>query len=146
MKQNEYTCAVIADLIPLYAESLCSPESRAAVEEHLKICAQCRKICEALPETTAAEPAAVPNEARTFRKVGRKLRRSKLTAVLLFVLLAALLTALGYLTAGQLRKDYDHPSFDTVFESIRVRGIVGKMARGDFSEFARMISFAAGCV
>ena len=57
MKQNEYTCAMIADLIPLCAESLCSPESRAAVEAHIESCEHCRKLYEALPEE--AEPAAV---------------------------------------------------------------------------------------
>lgn len=139
MKQNEYTCAMIADLIPLCAESLCSPESRAAVEAHIETCAHCRKLYEALPEE--AEPAAVPDEAKTFRKVGKKLRRNRLAAVLLLILLAALLNVLGYLTAGQINKRYDHQSFETVFESLRVRGIIGKMANGDFSECADMISW-----
>lgn len=139
MKQNEYTCAMIADLIPLCAESLCSPESRAAVEAHIETCEHCRKLYEALPEE--AEPAAVPDEARTFRKVGKKLRRNRLAAVLLLILLAALLTGLGYLTAGQINKRYDHQSFETVFESLRVRGIIDKMAKGDFSECADVISW-----
>lgn len=141
MKQNEYSCAVIADLIPLCAESLCSPESRAAVEEHIKVCGHCRKLYEALPEEPDAEPETVPDEAKAFRKVGRKLRKNRLAAVMLLILLAALLAGLGYLTAGQLKKDYDHPSFETVFESLRVRGIVSKIARGDFSEYTGVISF-----
>lgn len=139
MKQNEYTCAMIADLIPLCAESLCSPESRAAVEAHIESCEHCRKLYEAIPEMP--EPEAVPDEAKAFRKVGRKLRRNRLAAVLLLILLAALLTVLGYLTAGQINKRYDHQSFETVFESLRVRGIIDKMAKGDFSECADMISW-----
>ena len=36
-------CDIIKDLLPLYAEDLCRPDSRAAVEEHLKTCESCRQ-------------------------------------------------------------------------------------------------------
>ena len=31
-------CEIVRDLLPLYADGLCSEESRRAVEEHLKSC------------------------------------------------------------------------------------------------------------
>lgn len=34
-------CKIIEDLLPLYAEGLCSEESRAAVEEHIAGCDTC---------------------------------------------------------------------------------------------------------
>ena len=39
-------CAVIRDLLPLYCDQVCSPESRQAVEEHLAGCPQCRACYE----------------------------------------------------------------------------------------------------
>lgn len=43
-------CEIVRDLLPLYADGLCSEESRRAVEEHLKSCEACRKL---LPENSA---------------------------------------------------------------------------------------------
>ena len=39
----KYPCPIINDLLPLYADGVCSEESRQAVMEHLKDCACCRK-------------------------------------------------------------------------------------------------------
>lgn len=36
------TCNVIRDLLPLYADGVCSGESRELVEAHLRTCASCR--------------------------------------------------------------------------------------------------------
>ena len=34
---------IVQDLLPLYHDGVCSDESRAAVEEHLKTCEDCRR-------------------------------------------------------------------------------------------------------
>lgn len=39
-------CNVIKDLLPLYAEDMCSPESKELVEEHLRGCEGCTKELE----------------------------------------------------------------------------------------------------
>ena len=36
-------CAVVRDLLPLYAEKLTEEETRKMVDEHLEVCAKCRK-------------------------------------------------------------------------------------------------------
>lgn len=36
------SCAIIRDLLPLYAENMVSAETRAMVEEHLALCEDCR--------------------------------------------------------------------------------------------------------
>ena len=140
MKQNEYTCAVIRDLIPLCEESLCSPESRAAVEAHIKHCESCRKLCGALPQDPFAEPVSVPDEASTFRKVGQHIRRNKRAAVTLLILLILLLGALGYLTAGQILKEPDIQSFETLAQSADVRPLVRKLTDGDYEGFVSSLS------
>ena len=40
MKMN---CDVIRDLLPLYADEVCSEASKALVEEHLQSCERCGK-------------------------------------------------------------------------------------------------------
>ena len=37
-------CEIISDLIPLYIDNCCSKESTKVVEEHLKICPECKKL------------------------------------------------------------------------------------------------------
>ena len=41
-------CEVIVDLIPLYVDEVCSDESRMWIEQHLKECENCRKLCETM--------------------------------------------------------------------------------------------------
>ena len=84
------SCAVIADLLPLYAEELAGEESRALVEEHLRDCPDCRKKLDALrqPKTAA------PDGAGALRAVKKDIRRRRLLAALL----AALLVFLPLLT------------------------------------------------
>ncbi len=37
-------CEIVRDLLPLYADDVCSPGSRGMVEDHVKDCPECRKI------------------------------------------------------------------------------------------------------
>ena len=46
----KYPCPIINDLLPLYADGVCSEESRQAVMEHLKDCACCRKEYEKMEQ------------------------------------------------------------------------------------------------
>lgn len=46
----KYDCDVIRDLLPLYADDVCSPRSRGMVEEHLQECASCRDLLTKMKE------------------------------------------------------------------------------------------------
>lgn len=48
----KYSCDVIKDLLSLYCDNVCSEDSRAAVEEHLKECEPCRGELKKLKDTT----------------------------------------------------------------------------------------------
>ena len=56
----KYPCDLIRDLLPLYQDGVCSEESRAAVEEHLRECPSCRAYQTALCEADGLFP--VPGE------------------------------------------------------------------------------------
>ena len=53
---REMTCGVVRDLLPLYADDVASPDSRALVEEHLKGCEDCRAELEQLERAVQLPP------------------------------------------------------------------------------------------
>ena len=87
---NDIPCGVIRDLLPLYTEDLCSEESRALVESHLKNCPDCRSVKESMKKTEPM-PADSGEGLKKIRKElkNRKLRTAALAALLVFVLLVS---------------------------------------------------------
>ncbi|MDD6032497.1 MAG: zf-HC2 domain-containing protein [Oscillospiraceae bacterium] len=89
-------CNLIRDLLPLYGEGLCSPETTDAVQEHLAVCSECREALKnlQLPAPLPPEPAL---PLRTLkRELARRWFLSVLTAVLLVLALAV--TAAAWMT------------------------------------------------
>ncbi len=81
-------CAVIRDLLPLYAEDLASEESKALVDEHLESCPNCRRALEELKAPPASVPE--PDGAEALRAVKKTIRRRRLRTALLAALLVFL--------------------------------------------------------
>ena len=81
-------CELIQDLLPLYAEGLCSPASRRAVEEHLSECEHCRRLTAPLP---IEEPEDTPNADRAVKKGIKSVRRRWLSSLIAAVLVVPLL-------------------------------------------------------
>ena len=104
-------CEIVRDLLPLYADGLCSEESRRAVEEHLKSCEACRKL---LPENSAemgspsegsaAESGVLQGISREWK---RQKRRSWRRGILLGMALLAKPLLLGYLQTGSMGTETD---------------------------------------
>ena len=70
-------CAIVKDLLPLYADEVCSFESKKFVAEHLNECDECCKELESFTldvnTTSADEKKAVKNfKKKTERKVAVK--------------------------------------------------------------------------
>ena len=92
------TCKVIQDLLPLYVDGVCSPDTAALVEEHLKDCAPCQEAYHALkeapsptPEDGADKDAAV---AKGLKKVKTGLRKKRIL-IGVFATLGGLLVSFG---------------------------------------------------
>ena len=81
MTKNDLPCSVITDLLPLYQDGLCSPESKELVETHLQNCKTCSALYKELPLPEAAANA-VPDETEAFRRVRKKIRQGKLLKAL----------------------------------------------------------------
>lgn len=80
-------CSIVRDLLPLYHDSVCAPESAAAVEEHLTGCEPCQEFYHSLQDEKklAFVPLAPPPPAVALRRVKRRMRM-KYAAIVLGVL------------------------------------------------------------
>lgn len=85
-------CNVIRDLLPLYHDGVCSPESRQLVEEHLEECADCRGELERMDTPL---PTAHPqvNERTVAAAASSAWRRGRRRAFSKGFVLAAVLVA-----------------------------------------------------
>ncbi|MDE5864652.1 MAG: zf-HC2 domain-containing protein [Lachnospiraceae bacterium] len=89
----ENSCGMVSDLLPLYVDGVCSKESRAVVEEHIKECDECKREYEILKEETTI-PAELDDTL--LHQVKRKIRLEKIVIGIIVALV--LLVHLG--TAG----------------------------------------------
>lgn len=90
MKMN---CDVIRDLLPLYADEVCSEASKALVEEHLQSCESCEKELRIM---RSGESAAIAEEVDIAQAAQKAWKKNKLRNLLLGILAAALLFGAGY--------------------------------------------------
>lgn len=96
--EKELSCAVVRDLLPLYAEGLVSEETKGEVEAHLEICAACRQQ---LDEIRDAPPTALQTDASPLKQIKRRIRWGEWLAAALsgmLVLLAAVVVILNIWT------------------------------------------------
>ena len=70
----KYECDMIADLLPLYKDGVCSPASIRAVEEHLTECPDCRDLLNRLgdiridDEIVRERDEVIESQSRFFRR------------------------------------------------------------------------------
>lgn len=87
-------CDMVKDLLPLYADDVCSDESRKAVEEHMKNCPDCKTELEKLRKNVTVSPQ---KDSEVLKRIKRRLRIEKLVVggisavVFVFLLLGMLL-------------------------------------------------------
>lgn len=122
-------CEIIKDLLPAYCDCVCSPETAAEIEQHTANCEGCKKLLE--DYRSDIEPLNKSKPENPFRKIKRDIFRSKLAIVLLIIILAGVLCTVGYLTYGQIVKEPNQPSFETIIVSQKAKKIVKKLCSGD---------------
>lgn len=128
-------CEVVRDLLPLYDEKLCSAESAALVEEHIKTCAACKSLLEKLPQTEL--PKADTNALKPFVKVKRRLRARIIGLITLGVVLLAVLIPVGYLTINQIFHINGGTDFEDLIYKREVRQFAEMIAEGRMEEYAQ---------
>lgn len=131
------SCDIVQDLLPLYEEDLCSPGSRAAVEEHLRGCPGCRTQVEQMRKIPApGTPTPASGEDRAAARSLRKVRHRW------WVSLAAVLLVIPMLlmTVNQIRGQ--GLCFTNLDEAARVALYLNRVRSGD-PEAADMLDYEA---
>ena len=95
-------CSIVRDLLPLYAEGMLSPDTKAFVAEHLQLCPECGREFESM-ELSAAAPETEDAALPALRALKKKMRKRTLCTVLITVLaLSALAGALHFFPVYRL--------------------------------------------
>ncbi len=82
-------CDVIRDLLPLYADDICSRESRKIVEEHIKSCEKCQKELKSLQNDEITGKLNEEKEG-VVRREKKRARRAAFTVGLVFAAIFSL--------------------------------------------------------
>lgn len=93
MKLN---CEIIRDLLPLYSDNVCSEESKAVVDEHLKECEPCREELKAISDNKPAALLKLDSEALIIGKYRRILLKKLLFFAVCAVIIPLLTAAIAY--------------------------------------------------
>lgn len=98
MKNDNRTCEIVNDLLPLYVDGVCTESSTALVEEHIETCQECRELLDAMRAPLpleAAEPVDEIPVVKALKKLHRKQWRR-----LISVVLVCLLIVVPFLVSG----------------------------------------------
>lgn len=102
-------CKVVEDLLPMYFDSLCSEESAALVEEHLKTCPRCGRVLAQL-QTEFEVSENTMDDMKPLAAIQEKWQKSKrsnfkkgigVTLAALFAV-AAVLSGVWYFSFGNV--------------------------------------------
>lgn len=83
------SCNVIKDILPLYYDKICSEESKAIVEEHLKDCDECRNVLEKIHEEMHLSENN-SEESKPLKKLSYEWNKSKTKSLFKGVIITAL--------------------------------------------------------
>ena len=108
-------CYLVRDLLPLYKDEVCEPETAADVQEHLDGCPDCRHLWETMQDTAPLEGEVAQvreqEQAAALRRVRRTQRKKRALAVLAVVLATLCAVFLGltalYAYANDTCPDYE---------------------------------------
>ncbi len=66
------SCEIIRDLLPSYADGICSEESRRCVEEHIRTCAECKGRLDRMKKTAIVADGLEKKEFQAAKKIKRQ--------------------------------------------------------------------------
>ena len=84
---------IVQDLLPLYHDGVCSEKSRAAVEEHLQSCEDCRAALAAMDAPLPGAEKEAADDAAAVKKISSEWKKGKRRARIIGVLAAIVVCA-----------------------------------------------------
>ena len=82
----DVTCNVIEDLLPLYADGICSEDSKTIIEHHTAVCSGCREKLDAMTEKLEKNEES-PKPENPFKKT----RKHYVRLIVITLCIAALI-------------------------------------------------------
>ena len=125
---------LVRDLLPLYKDEACEPETAADVREHLEGCPDCRTLWETLqtaaPLEEAVDQAKAQEQAAALRRVKHTQQKKRVQTILVTLLVVILLGGGGlglYFHAVETYLEYPQESIlgveeEPISEQWRIRG------------------------
>ena len=90
-------CEIIRDLLPLYADEICSESSKQLVEEHIAACESCKNELEDYRYNTGIDNDEI-DEKQAIQNFSKKLKKSNLKKTVISVVLClTLIFSVGYI-------------------------------------------------
>ncbi|MDE5742240.1 MAG: zf-HC2 domain-containing protein, partial [Oscillospiraceae bacterium] len=127
----DVTCNVIDDLIPLYADGICSEDTKTIIEHHIAVCPECREKLEAMTATLEKneKKAEIDNP---FKKVKRHYLRLVTVTLLVCAIFIVPLGTAWFLKTNEV---YDAGySWATVTTNAKLRKIGNLFKKGKYRE------------
>ncbi len=102
---SKNTCELINDLLPLYADNVCSEESKTAVAEHITDCEKCRTQLEKMGRPISVDPA---EDIAVMKRIKQRIRIEKIVVVGIsaIVIILALFVLHFFVFATDYTMDY----------------------------------------
>ena len=93
------SCKVIEDMLPMYYDKVCSEESAALVEEHLKSCPHCSQMLSDLRVGIDIQEQKV-DDIKPLKKIQKSYKKMKL-GWLIAIICVAILTPIAFIVGAQ---------------------------------------------
>lgn len=102
---SKTNCDLINDLLPLYADNVCSEESKAAVAEHISCCEKCRTQLEKMGRPISVDHT---EDIAVMKRIKKRIRIEKIVigALIAVVAMIALLALNFFLFSADYTMDY----------------------------------------
>ncbi len=119
----KFSCEIIRDVLPLYAEDIASKDTRAMIEIHLESCSNCRKELEEMKNQTV-ENLPMDRDVRPLKRLKITLFKKKLQTIIITVMLTLLVTITAITIINLTTQDYLPYTSDVVRISKKNDGTV----------------------
>lgn len=128
----DVTCNVIEDLLPLYADGICSEDTKTIIEHHIAVCPECREKLEAMTANLEKneKKAEIDNP---FKKV--KNHYVRLVTVTLLVC-ALVIVPLGGVWCLSVNTQYSNGyTWSSLKMEMKIKSLCNLVKRGKYREF-----------
>lgn len=128
----DVTCNVIEDLLPLYADGICSEDTRTIIEHHVAVCPECREKLEAMTAKLEKneKKAKIDNP---FKKVKNHYLRLVTVTLLVCAVIIVPLVGVWYLSANtQYSNGY---TWSSLKMEMKINSLCRLIKKGKYREF-----------